>query len=106
MHKHTFDRDIAHPEPALLTVGVEQCTGRIKGQPPWAQPGAYLEDIGRAQLQLQRMKLVLDQLKRNADLLVVDMGLQGNLLMSDQAREQTLNAAVMSNCGECWTSWI
>lgn len=75
-------------------MGIEQRARLFQREAPRAQTGAVFVDFRRAQLQVQGVELVFHQLQREADLLVVELGLQGDLLVGHQTGEQALDSAI------------
>ena len=94
LQQSALERDLANPQAALLIMCIEQGAWLVHGQAPWAQHRAVFVNFRGAQLQVQGMELVFHQLQRKADLLVVELRLQGHLLVGHQAGEQGLNPAV------------
>ncbi|MNT94290.1 hypothetical protein D3C72_2359390 [compost metagenome] len=73
--QHTLERNFLDPQAGTQAQLVFQRYRRFEGQAPWTYHRAFFIDVRCAQLQLQGMELVLDQVQGKGHLMVVELRL-------------------------------
>ncbi|MNJ62405.1 hypothetical protein D3C77_582450 [compost metagenome] len=91
LHQHALEGNFPNPQTGAQAQFIFQRDWGIEGQAPWPYHRTFFVDVRRTQLQLQGVEFVFDQMQGEGHLVVVELRLQGDLLLGNELGQQVLD---------------